>query len=40
MPDLPAASDSALIRARDLTKRFGTFTAVDRSASPPATSMR
>src|SRR2546429_3348722 len=29
MPDLPVSSDVALIRARGLTKRFGTFTAVD-----------
>src|SRR5438445_1187299 len=29
MPDLPQSSDSALIRARGLTKRFGEFTAVD-----------
>jgi lipooligosaccharide transport system ATP-binding protein len=29
MPDQPAASDSALITARALTKRFGAFTAVD-----------
>jgi lipooligosaccharide transport system ATP-binding protein len=29
MPDQPSASDSPLIRARGLTKRFGSFTAVD-----------
>jgi lipooligosaccharide transport system ATP-binding protein len=29
MPDRPSASDSPLIRARGLTKRFGAFTAVD-----------
>jgi lipooligosaccharide transport system ATP-binding protein len=29
MPDLPMPSDSPLIRARGLTKRFGSFTAVD-----------
>ena len=29
MSDLPAPPDSALIRARNLTKRFGSFTAVD-----------
>src|SRR5436189_799995 len=29
MPDRPSAPDSALIHARGLTKRFGSFTAVD-----------
>ncbi|TMF40237.1 MAG: ATP-binding cassette domain-containing protein [Chloroflexi bacterium] len=29
MPDLPPPPDAALIRARGLTKRFGSFTAVD-----------
>jgi lipooligosaccharide transport system ATP-binding protein len=29
MSDQPASSDAALIRARGLTKRFGSFTAVD-----------
>src|SRR5215210_9483862 len=29
MPDQPDAPESALIRARGLTKRFGSFTAVD-----------
>ncbi|HET7029914.1 MAG TPA: ABC transporter ATP-binding protein [Candidatus Limnocylindrales bacterium] len=29
MPDQPSAPDSSLIRARGLTKRFGSFTAVD-----------
>jgi lipooligosaccharide transport system ATP-binding protein len=29
MPDSPSAPESALIRARRLTKRFGSFTAVD-----------
>src|SRR5437899_9201101 len=29
MPDLPVSADTALIRARGLTKRFGEFTAVD-----------
>ena len=29
MPDRPSVSDSPLIRARGLTKRFGAFTAVD-----------
>jgi lipooligosaccharide transport system ATP-binding protein len=29
MPDLPVSPDSPLIRARGLTKRFGSFTAVD-----------
>src|SRR5712672_1221816 len=29
MPELPTSADSALIRARGLTKRFGEFVAVD-----------